>query len=476
MPTSSASIKCTEKPWCDINASLLFRSAILIRIFLVVYGTYLHDPSGWLPRYTDVDYDIVNQGSSYLTAPSEKKNARYPFFNISSENDREKSKRQLQTYMQSNEILNCTSHALDSWYTQFSRFTDQCCHTFLPETSCEHLNTFHGRIKDIFQNAPYFPEHSPFQRVTYRYSSLLALITAPGHLLGISSLWGKLIFCASDILVALLLQKILSIIFHAQSPRLNSKSRIRSRPSTKQELDNTLSQLLPSLYLLHPLVLNISTRGNADSLTAALPMLSTLYFLCVGRPMIAGALFGLATHLRLFPILFTPLLLFGSLHPHTDTLLPRLRAKTVFLLTASFSFLCTLLLGYLAFGFQALYEGMLYHFSRVDHRHNLSPYFLMFYLRPDVNSEVHEAQMYAIAKHVPLLLQLVCILTVFYSLRARLPVGLFFTALLFVTFNKVHTVQYAVWYLSVSPVNHTVHHMRCRNAFVETKRFDPRES
>ncbi|CAO3580897.1 unnamed protein product [Absidia cylindrospora] len=64
-----------------------------------------------------------------------------------------------------------------------------------------------------------------------------------------------------------------------------------------------------ALWLLNPMVANISTRGNAESLLAIM-VLGTLYLILTRRFYPACALFGLAVHFKIYPIIYAVPLLF----------------------------------------------------------------------------------------------------------------------------------------------------------------------
>lgn len=123
---------------------------------------------------------------------------------------------------------------------------------------------------------------SPFDRTTYRYTPLLAYALLPNHY--ISKVWGKLIFCATDILAALFIFAILT---------------------RKMGVDQKRAGLIVNCgWLFNPLIFTISTRGNAESLLCSL-ILGTLYFLMEGNLVVSGLLFGLSVHLKLFPAIFS---------------------------------------------------------------------------------------------------------------------------------------------------------------------------
>ena len=117
-----------------------------------------------------------------------------------------------------------------------------------------------------------FHGRSAFDRHTYRYTPLLAWLLVPNEIVGMW--WGKALFCAAGILSGILIYK------------LTNKSVVYA-----------------SLWLFSPLTINISTRGSSDSLIILLVLL-VCYELQRDRLTTAAIWFGLAVHLRIFPIFF----------------------------------------------------------------------------------------------------------------------------------------------------------------------------
>jgi len=115
---------------------------------------------------------------------------------------------------------------------------------------------------------------SPFQRHTYRYTPLLSYLMLPN--LYFES-FGKILFSLSDITCSLVIEKILN------EQGLKPKSYL--------------------IWLFNPLVINISTRGNADTLIGLMSLL-TLLFLLQRRNFLAGLMFGLVVHFKIYPILY----------------------------------------------------------------------------------------------------------------------------------------------------------------------------
>ena len=237
---------------------------------------------------------------------------------------------------------------------------------------------------------------SPFERATFRYSPLLALLLAPGALplpFDAARLWGKLLFCAGDLAAARLAFGLL---------RLRG---LRARGAA----------WAAAALLLSPLAINVSSRGSADSLVCALVLL-TLTLLLRRRELAAAAAFGAAVHLRLFPVVFAvPLVLFLDEHSApapsaglagrdaapvaaaaasaaapsiapVAALLASLRAllswrRVRFGLASAATFLALGLASRALGGPAYVQEALLFHFTRADTRHNFSASFYGLYLQ-----------------------------------------------------------------------------------------------
>ena len=104
------------------------------------------------------------------------------------------------------------------------------------------------------------------------------------------------------------------------------------------------------------------------------------------------------------------------------------------------------------YGQEAFQHGLLYHFQRVDHRHNYSMYWYWIYLSRGraVASSSSAAHLWG---HIPTIPQL--FILGFTSLGVApydLPLALFLQTFTFVAFNKVVTAQYFTWYLCLLPL------------------------
>ena len=97
---------------------------------------------------------------------------------------------------------------------------------------------------------------------------------------------------------------------------------------------------------------------------------------------------------------------------------------------------------YYSYGYEYLHETHLYHIIRRDARHNFSPYFYLTYLSP-------QQSFLSVVTFLP---QVINTLICSYRLYDRLELCLFALTFAFVTFNKVTTSQYFLWYLIFLPI------------------------
>ena len=95
-----------------------------------------------------------------------------------------------------------------------------------------------------------------------------------------------------------------------------------------------------------------------------------------------------------------------------------------------------------SYGYPFLHHTYTYHLSRVDHRHNFSPYNILLYLVSSPSG--HSSIPFASIPFLPQMLLSAVILPIAFA-KKDLPSTLFAQTFAFVTFNKVCTSQ-------VSPV------------------------
>lgn len=128
---------------------------------------------------------------------------------------------------------------------------------------------------------------SPYDRATYRYTPLLAWILLPTSWSGRNGLWfhsGKALFAASDLIAGWFILILLK----------------------KQGLEKSKALKYASVWLLNPMVANISTRGSSEGLLCVLVM-ANLWAFETGRIALAGILLGLSVHFKIYPFIYSTL-------------------------------------------------------------------------------------------------------------------------------------------------------------------------
>lgn len=261
--------------------------------------------------------------------------------------------------------------------------------------------------------------YSPFRRHTYRYTPLLALILTPNIL--VHADFGKVIFSVVDIVVTVLIKNILL--------RENNSKRT--------------AEAYALVWLYNPLTFVISTRGNADSLSV-LFVLSTLYFFQRDKTIISGLMHGLSIHFRLYPIAFSLSMYLALRDKHY--FLPSLNQLKL-LFSCLLSLTCFTAISYYFYGYEYLYESLIYHLIRKDARHNFSLFFYMTYLSTGQSPNI----LNRLFTFLPQLIVLVA-LSLRYSSKKEVPFAMLTLAIVMVTYNSVMTSQYFFWFLSLLPL------------------------
>lgn len=317
---------------------------------------------------------------------------------------------------------------------------------------------------------------SPFKRHTYRYTPLLAYLVLPNLLVHPS--FGKFIFSLFDILIGVLIKWILLNCYRSNKISIETKllkletlnNRNKYLIKRKNEILNSNNEALPPKYirmaeisaycwLYNPLTMIIATRGNGDCVSCSLLLLS-IYFLLkneqtIVQYFVAGLFLGLSIHFRLYPIGFclafylaTQNRTLEKWHDIVRSILKPNPKQIALVLGTVVALGSTSALFYWLYGYQFIYESMLYHLVRKDTRHNFSLYFYLQYLSSTFDVTVLEK----VLTFLPQLI-LILMLTVRYGQhRQTLSFGLFAIAFVMVTYNPVVTSQYFVWFLSLLPL------------------------
>ncbi|XP_017790361.1 PREDICTED: GPI mannosyltransferase 1 [Habropoda laboriosa] len=260
---------------------------------------------------------------------------------------------------------------------------------------------------------------SPFERHTYRYTPLLALLLTPN--IFIYENFGKILFSLVDILIAILITKILSL----------------------QYCSTRMKRISAFTWLYNPFTIVISTRGNADSVAVLLVMM-TLYLFLQDKFILAGVLHALSIHFRLYPVVFS-IPMYFSLHQWNYFIPNKNQLKLVFSCVSLVALLTAI--NYYFYGYKYLYESFIYHVTRKDTKHNFSVYFYMLYLSANQPSSIIQK----VCTFLPQLI-LLLMLSYKYSGKSQLPFAMFTQAMVIVTYNPVLTSQYFFWYLSLLPL------------------------
>jgi phosphatidylinositol glycan class M len=171
---------------------------------------------------------------------------------------------------------------------------------------------------------------SPYNRETYRYTPLLALLLAPNVWLHPS--FGKYLFAACDLVNGWLIYQLLisEVLPHTSltdsentdgsgdrrrylgrevgssvgsSPKTENAPNVH--PKSQQNISDlsSLATFYTALHLFNPLVFTISTRGSSESVLALFVLL-TLYGALNGRWGAAALMLGLCAHWKIYPIVY----------------------------------------------------------------------------------------------------------------------------------------------------------------------------
>ncbi|SPO02076.1 related to mannosyltransferase [Cephalotrichum gorgonifer] len=301
---------------------------------------------------------------------------------------------------------------------------------------------------------------SPYDRETYRYTPLLAWLLVP-------TTWffsfGKVIFAAADLVAGWLVARIL--IEGGGGSRSTARSVEKGgRAGSGGGMDPERAYRFAAIWLLNPMVATISTRGSSEGLLGVLT--AALIYAVYRRNMSwAGILLGLGVHFKIYPFIYAPAIIWwmdeermrGKLAVPPDASLlykavrfitPE-RVKLTLISLATFMGLNVLM--YQIYGTPFITHTFLHHVTRIDHRHNFSPYNVLLYLNSSRSaSDLPPLRTESLAFIPQLLLSAVLIPLV--VAKRSLPASMMAQTFAFVAFNKVCTSQYFLWYLIFLPL------------------------
>ena len=135
----------------------------------------------------------------------------------------------------------------------------------------------------VFTDAARFTARglSPYDRATYRYTPLLAWLLLPTAWGGLWFEFGKVLFATGDVVTGWMMWKILR------------EGGMGVQRATKYA----------SLWLLNPMVANISTRGSSEGIVAVV-IIAALWATLRGQRRLAAGLLGLGVHLKIYPFIY----------------------------------------------------------------------------------------------------------------------------------------------------------------------------
>lgn len=304
---------------------------------------------------------------------------------------------------------------------------------------------------------------TPYERETYRYTPLLAWLLLPTANWFFS--FGKVLFAIGDIIAGIL---ILQILIKAMKV-----------PTHKAVLYTS------AVWLWNPMVSIISTRGSSEGLLGAIVM-ALLYAVSTNRLLTAGLVAGFAVHFKIYPIIYIPTVIWSlssnsayedrknARNPKRNSIFPSYLAqkslvlnfvnwdRIIFGLTALASFVGLTYWMYVVYGTPFLQHTYFHHFSRIDHRHNFSPYSTLLYMASSPPATALSSAPSTANYLVQVLLQpqlwaffpqlfLSGFLLPLLFAKRDVPKTMFLQTFAFVTFNKVCTAQYFMWYMVLLP-------------------------
>lgn len=283
---------------------------------------------------------------------------------------------------------------------------------------------------------------SPYKRETYRYTPLLSWMMLPNAFGGLFVHFGKLLFMLCDLLTGVLIARNLG--------RFNSIKGIQSQRNTV---------LLSAIWLLNPMVITISTRGSSESVLSFIIMLS-VDLLLTERYIESAWWLGLAIHFKIYPVIYLPSVMYylaprksPFVNMKLTNLVNSLNLKYLVMTLISLAFWNVVM--FQVYGYEFLYHSYLYHLTRLDHRHNFSVYNIALYYKsaqgflPDYNGFWASADIEKFA-FVPQLLFSAVLIPLCLA-QVNFMSSLFIQTIAFVSFNKVMTSQYFIWFLPFLP-------------------------
>ncbi|CAJ0548833.1 Ff.00g024460.m01.CDS01 [Fusarium sp. VM40] len=309
----------------------------------------------------------------------------------------------------------------------------QDAHSALKYTDIDYL---------VFTDASRFVAEglSPYARDTYRYTPLLAWLLTPTVRF---PAFGKLVFAAADLLAGWLILRVLR----------------------RRGMDEATAGGFSALWLWNPMVATISTRGSSEGLLGVLTM-GLLWAVERRRLSLAAIILGLSVHFKIYPFIYAPAIVWwmddARLGNETRPSARPSSAKEAisnfftsdrlkFGLLSLITFMILNLIMFSIYNTPFLEHTYFHHVTRIDHRHNFSPYNVLLYLTSATPASAAPTFRIESFAFLPQLL-LSCVLIPVAIAKRDLATSMMAQTFAFVTFNKVCTSQYFLWYMVFLPL------------------------
>ena len=215
-----------------------------------------------------------------------------------------------------------------------------------------------------------------------------------------------------------------------------------------------------SIWLLNPMVAAISTRGSSEGLLGVM-VVALLWAVTHRRMVLAGVLLGLAVHFKIYPFIYASSIVWYLESPsstpkgsssltsrssYLSQLKPFLNPARITLAVSSLvTFTVLNILMYSLYGQPFLQHTYLHHLTRIDHRHNFSPYSTLLYLSSSTPKSANPGSFLRVLKFESLAfipqLGLSAVLIPLVLGRKDLPGTMLAQTWAFVGLNKVCTSQ-----------------------------------
>lgn len=212
------------------------------------------------------------------------------------------------------------------------------------------------------------------------------------------------------------------------------------------------------VWLLNPMVANISTRGSSEGLLGVL-VAGVLWAALSRRVVVAGVLLGLGVHFKIYPFVYGVSILWwldaqrtsstsskdedGKGRTILQSLLGFITPSRILLtFTALTTFLALNIAMYTLYGTPFLQHTYLHHLTRIDHRHNFSPYSTLLYLASVDGGHGYGYKFESLA-FIPQILLSVALIPAVLAKR-DLAGAMLAQTFAFVGFNKVCTSQVCI--------------------------------